>query len=369
MLKGIMWKRVGLFLSLILLWGLLAGCGFQKGSGPASQGTATRTLTDMAGRNVTVPKEINKVYCASPPGTLLLYTLAPEKMVGWNYELKPLEKKFILPSCRELPNLGGWFASNTGNPEEILKIQPDVVLSIWFGDLGVAPETETAGRLQEQLGLPVVVIDAGLTNLDKTYEFMGELLGVKERAQELALYCHQTIAGVQEKAKDIPPEKRVRVYYAEGADGLQTDPRGSQHSQVLDLVGGVNVAEVPQKSGAGMSPVSLEQVLNWNPDLIITWSDNQGGAYKIITTDPKWQEIKAVRNKEVYQIPHAPFNWFDRPPSVNRVLGLKWLANLLYPDLFPGDIRQEAREFYRKFYHYQLTEQEVNQLLVHSIRK
>ncbi|HHP50627.1 MAG TPA: hypothetical protein ENM97_01810 [Moorella mulderi] len=127
-----------------------------------------------------------------------------------------------------------------GNREvqRILKVKPDIAISMWFGDLGIAPETDTADRLQEQLGIPVVMVDMGLTSLDKTYEFMGELLGVKERVPELARYCRETIAEVQEKARNIPPEKRVRVYYAEGPDGLQTDPRGSHHIQVLDLVGG-----------------------------------------------------------------------------------------------------------------------------------
>jgi len=129
------------------------------------------------------------------------------------------------------------------------------------------------------------------------------------------------------------------------------------------------VADVPLKGGKGMSLVSIEQVLQWDPDLILTWNDRQEGAYKIITTDPKWQNIKAVKNKEVYQIPHGPFNWFDRPPSVNRILGVKWLAHLLYPEVFSYDIYRETREFYKKFYHYELSEEDLNELLAHSLRK
>lgn len=89
----------------------------------------------------------------------------------------------------------------------------------------------------------------------------------------------------------------------------------------------------------------------------------------MITTDSRWAELKAVQNKQVYEIPSAPYNWFDRPPSVNRIIGFKWLGNLLYPDIYTYDIISEARDFYKQFYHYDLTVEEAEELLVNSLRK
>jgi len=132
-----------------------------------------RVLTDMAGRKVTVPRQIRKVYCMSPVCTVLVYTLAPELLAGWNYQPDPGEMKWIVDPYRKLPVLGGWFGkNNTGNIEEIIKAHPDVLISA-----GDVLAVSTAERVQEQSHLPVFVGDASLRHLDKLYLVVGELLG------------------------------------------------------------------------------------------------------------------------------------------------------------------------------------------------
>jgi iron complex transport system substrate-binding protein len=339
----------------------LAGCGQEEAKGTAKTAEPEmRTITDMAGREHTIPTEIDKVFSTSPVGAILTYTLDPELLIGWNYELREGEKEYILPEYQSLPNLGGWYAKATCNIEELLKIHPDVIIS-----MGVIDETtiSQADEIQQQVDIPVIVMNGDLNKLDETYEFAGKLLNKEKQANELSAYCRETLADIQSNTKGIAEEARVRVYYAEGAEGLETDPKGSSHTEVLEMAGGVNVADVAMKGGMGMTPVSLEQILAWNPDVILSWNDTQGGYYSKLLTDPKWQSIAAVKNKKVYAVPSGPFNWFDRPPSVNRILGLKWLSNLLYPDIYKYDMVQETREFYKKFYHYELSDEEVNSLL------
>lgn len=356
-------------LTLLICLALLAGCGTQASNSPAEQQTGskqetTRVITDDAGRTNTVPKEIKRVYGTSPVATIFIYTLAPEKLVGWNYDLRPEDVKYILPDLRDLPNLGGWQSKSTGNIEEIIKAHPDLIIS-----MGHITDTDIslADKIQNQVGIPVVMVDLPLTEMDKSYEFMGDLLGVKERAEELAAYCRDTIQDIQEKAAQIPADQKVRVYYAEGAEGLQTEPQGSMHIETLEIVGGLNVAgDVAAGGKGGQTPVSLEQVLAWNPDVIISWNTSQGGAYKEITTDSRWAELKAVQDKKVYEIPTSPYNWFDRPPSVNRIIGFKWLGSLLYPKVYQYDMVKEAKEFYKKFYYYDLTDEEAKTLLANS---
>lgn len=140
----------GLVVALILMLSLV-GCGGQKVT--QNQGQAgLRTITDMAGRKVQVPEHIDKVFGTSPVASIMVYTLATDKLVGWNYDLRPLEKKYILPKYQTLPNLGGWYAKNTGNTEELLKIHPDLLLSV-----GTITETDIslANRIQNQLRIPV----------------------------------------------------------------------------------------------------------------------------------------------------------------------------------------------------------------------
>lgn len=323
----------------------------------------TRTITDMAGRTVTIPEKVTKVYSTNPIGTILMYTLAPDKLAGVNTKISSGEKNYTSEKYQQLPVLGGWFGGNTtGNPEVILKAHPDLIINV----TDINPQAiSTAEKRQQQLGVPVVIANLRLEEIDKSYKFLGKILGEKKRAEELALYCRKTVSNIIEKVQKIPQEQRKHVYYAEGSDGLLTDPEGSRHAEVLDLAGGINVAEVAMKHGAGRSEVSLEQIMLWNPDLIIVCNQKNGkdSSYNSILSDKKWNEIEAIKNNRIYAIPTEPFNWFDRPPSVNRLIGLKWLTNLLYPDVFPIDIKAEAKEFYKLFYHYDLTDKEVKEIL------
>lgn len=349
-----------LTIGALVMTSCLVGCGteeLQETTAPTEPGV--RTVVDMAGREVTVPHQIDKVFSTNPPGTILLYTMDPELLIGWNYELGEAEKRFILPQYHELPNLGGWMAKSTCNTEELLKIKPDLI--IFMTDISKMTISQ-ADDIQKQVEIPVVMVNGDLTKMDETYEFTGKLLNMEKQAEILGTYCRETVNQVQNKSQNIAEDKRVRVYYAEGADGLQTDPSGSRHTEVLDMVGGVNVADVIAKGQRGLTQVSHEQVLLWNPDAIICW----GQCFEKILSDPKWQNIKAVQDKKVYIVPSGPFNWFDRPPSVNRILGLKWLGNLLYPEVYGYDIANETREFYQKFYHYDLTEEDINFLLKDS---
>lgn len=330
---------------------------------------ASRTITDMAGRTLIIPEKVSKVYSVNPIGTILMYTLAPERLAGLNWKITPAERKYTTREYQQLPVLGGWFGSNnTGNPEEILSAGPDIIISV--GDINKTAIT-TAEKRQNQLGVPVLLLDGHLEKLADCYQLIGKVIGEEKRAQELADYCTRTINDIKEKVASIPQEKRVRVYYAEGTDGLQTDPQGSRHAEVIDYAGGINVADVPLKQSCyGRSQTSLEQLMLWNPDLIIVCFDQgfskENSSYNKILSEQNWKQLRAVKNKQVYEIPAAPFNWFDRPPSVNRIIGLKWLANLLYPDIMNLDMEVEVRNFYEKFYHYNLSRQEAKELLVNA---
>ncbi|MBP1763872.1 MAG: transporter substrate-binding protein [Firmicutes bacterium] len=360
---------VSLFVVFIAL--MLTACG-QEGNSQKNN-ASTIEITDMLGRKVTVPKSINKVYSTTPIGTVMVYSFNPEKLAGLNTAVTG-DTKYIAESYRNLPVMGGTFGSEgaTANMEKILKAAPDVIISVTMADMENTTEISTADRLQTQSGIPVVVVNTNLTQVDKAYEFMGKLLKEEERAKVLADYCRNTILETKAMVDKIPEDKRVRVYYAEGPAGLATDPAGSRHTEVLDLVRGVNVAQVQMNPGSGMSAVSVEKVMLWDPDIIIAYypkTPETKSFFDFVRKDSKWDNIKAVREGRVYDVPGQPFNWFDRPPSINRIIGIKWLANLLYPDYVPIDIKSETKRFYQLYYHYELTDQEVEDVLKYSVRK
>jgi len=356
-------KWIAPLAALLVLAGWIAPPAFAQTPGPDQ-----RVLTDMAGRTVIVPRKIHKVMGMSPMGTILIYTLSPELLAGWNVHLEPGELGFIPEPYRSLPVLGGWYGkNNTGNLEVIIKFHPDVMISM--GDpMGIA----AADRVQQQTHIPVYYLDGNLNKLPETYLKAGELLGDPARAAQLAAECRRILDEISSKVATIPPGKRRRVYYAEGPTGLQTEPGGSMHSEALIFAGAANVADVPNQQGYGLTPVSMEQVLMWNPEVIVAGYDyisSPGEFYRKVWTDPLWDRLAAVRNGMVVETPQYPFNWIDRPPSVNRIIGIEWIAHLLYPDLFPYDMRAETRRFYATFYHVKLTGAELDRILATATRK
>ena len=101
----------------------------------------------------------------------------------------------------------------------------------------------------------------------------------------------------------------------------------------------------------------------WNPDAALF---APGSIYNSVAARPEWAEIRAIKNNRYFEVPNGPYNWMGRPPSINRLLGVKWLANLLYPDVFQYDMIEKTREFYKLFYHSDVTEEQVRELLAGS---
>lgn len=363
-------RSIYLIAFMILISLALVGCGNTASEEPQKEDQANeisegvQEVEDMAGRKMEIPSNINNIYCTSPGGTIAMYSLEPDKLVGWNYELSDKEKSFIPSKYHDLPVLGGWFSKNTGNIEEILKVKPDVVIHMGPID---EKAISLADEIEEQLKIPVFVIDSDLEKAAETYSALGQALNIT-KAEKMSEYCKTTMEDVNKKALEIHEEEKVRVYYAEGPEGLETEPKGSARTKVLDMIGGINVAEVDNLDDAGRLGVSIEQLLLWNPETIIAWDTDRGGSYDKILQDEAWKSIDAVQKGEVYTIPNWPFNWFDRPDSVNRILGLKWLSNLVYPEVFDYDIKEEVKEFYELFYHYDLSDDELNELLENATR-
>jgi iron complex transport system substrate-binding protein len=318
-----------------------------------------RAFVDSAGREVTVTREVRRVYAAGGPASIILYTLAPEKLVGWSRELREEEKPFIAACCRDLPVLGQVTGrGGSGNVEALLLARPDVVID--YGSTA-ATFVSLADRVQRQSGIPYVLIDGKFDNIPRAYRLLGALLGETERAERLAAYAERSTAELDALLKTIPAGQRPRVYYGRRADGLETGLQGSINLEVLERVGATNVAAAA--GSGGLTSVSLEQVLQWNPDVILALERN---FYTSVLRDPLWRNIKAVRAGRVYLAPNLPFGWFDRPPSVNRLIGVKWLMHVLYPQAVGGELANDVREFYRLFYHVELEAPQLDALLRHA---
>ena len=322
----------------------------------AAPAADTRSVTDSADRRVDVPARVERVYAAGGPASIFLYTLAPEKMLGWNRPLSPEERAFVPSRYAELPTLGRLTGrGNTANVEAVLAARPDLIF-----DYGSLTETyrSLADRIQRQIGVPYLLIAGSLAAIPDVYTRVGDLLGVGDRGRELGRYAERVLAETDRRVARVPAAQRPSVYYGRGPKGLETAAHGSINVESLERLGARNVAE---KLGvAGVSVVSPEQVLAWDPEIIIAIDP---GFVTSVRADPVWKNVRAVRAGRVYLVPQAPFPWVDFPPSVNRLIGLKWLGRIFYPEQFPEDLRQETRVFYTLFYHQAPTEAQLDALL------
>jgi iron complex transport system substrate-binding protein len=316
-----------------------------------------RDITDMAGRHVKVPDKITKVFSASYPLMVLLYALAPDLLVASNFPIAEPAKPFVSPQIAALPAIGGTMGQGRSmNPEEVIALHPDVILA-WVDPMG---ETEHTIRQFSKTGLPIVFADLNkLKDYPAALRFLGALLGRETRTAELATYMESAQAHVEKAVSSVPSEKRIRIYYAESRDGLATECDNSFHIEPILIAGGENVHRCTQTNHMGMERITLEQIITDKPAVILaqerTFSQSVG-------TDPNWRNVEAVRDGHIVEVPRLPFNWLDRPPSFMRALGIQWLANRFYPDLFPLDLKAETKRFYRLFLGVQLTDQDVDHI-------
>ena len=324
----------------------------------AADAAGEREITDMAGRTVVVPDEIETVFSSSTVTAIFMYTLAPDKLLGWNYELNELEKSIILEEYHDLPNFG---MGDSINYEAVIAADPTIAVNVGTINDKMISDCD---KLSKSLGVPVVAVDGDLSASAEAYRFMGELLGEEEQAEKLASYAEKTFADIEKM--EVPEDKKVRIYYGNGEDSLETAPAGSAHGQIIDMVNAVNVADLEMGEGSRVQ-ISAEQLLAWDPDVIVVngepKADTSGAsAAEAILANPDYASLKAVQDQQVYGTPNTPFSWMDRPMGPNRIVGIRWLSGLIYPEYLNYNVDEEVKEFFDLFYHVQLTDEKLENI-------
>ena len=140
------------------------------------------------------------------------------------------------------------------------------------------------------------------------------------------------------------------MLYSSGSDPLGTNAEGSSQAQALGIVGAKNAVvleDVSNKGGGNM--INMEQLYNFDPDVVLV---TDAAALEIIETEAAWQELRAVKDGRVYTVPCDPYCWLSAPPSMNMILGVWWLGNLLYPEVYDYDMTAKAQEIYKVFWNY-----------------
>ncbi|MBM7562446.1 ABC transporter substrate-binding protein [Fusibacter tunisiensis] len=356
-----MYRKISIPLILILaVIMVMTGC---QSDAPNSNATTPdmRTIVDDAGRTHEIPTEIESVFSTGLMSSIYLYTLVPEKMIGWNNDLNESAFVYLPQEYIDLPVLGRWAGTSfTGNIEEILKLDPDVLINLgdineeWIG---------ISDAIQEELGIPVIMIDGSFNALSDAYKKGGDFLGAVNRGNALAEYAEGIQAEINTFKDAIASEEKLKVYLGSGQDALETSGKGSLNVELIELLGGEIVAD---GGSAGRFDTTIEQVIVWNPELIFL-SDFSGIDQEVKKTvtaqDSVWQNVDAVKTGNLYTVPNLPFDWLNRPPSVMRLMGAQWLADVMYPDFVTWDVNARLVEFMDLFFGYELSPSDVENII------
>lgn len=343
------------FLAALAAAATLPALGGRSPAAEHLRSPAAEHVLDGAERPVAVPARVGRVLPAGPPAAILLYALAPDLLIGWPRANGPAERAFLDPEIGARPEIGRLAGrGSAANLEAVLRLEPDLIL-----DVGSTERTYVsfADRVQKQTGIPYALLDGRLGSTARSLRSLGRLIGREERAAELAGFAEDVLRAVRERVAAVPEERRPRTYYARGPEGLETGLAGSINVEVFEALGARNVAGGQR---GGLAAVSLEQVLAWDPEVIVAIHPRFA---RSVRSDPDWTSVSALRSGRVHLSPHLPFGWIDFPPSVNRLIGLPWLGKVLYPDFFQEDLRPAARDFYARFYHVDLTEGRLDRVM------
>ena len=355
-------KRL-LTLLLVLVMSLsLFACGQKQQPDAVDDGTqteTTRVFTDSCGREVTVPADIQKIDVSGPLAQMVVFAIAPDKMVGVANAWDESAKAYFDAKYLELPLLGQLYGGKGElNLETLLAAAPDVVIDVGEPKDSMAEDLDA---LQEQTGIPFVHIDAYLASMDDTYAMLGDLLAMPNEAQGLADYCRYAYDKVKAIADSV---EKVNLLYVTGEEGLNVIAKGSYHAEVIDMLcNNLAVVDEPSSKGTG-NEVDMEQILNWNPDAAIF---APGSIYSTVADNENWQTIPAIRDGRYYEVPMGPYNWMGFPPSVQRILGMQWMAKVLYPDAADYDMYETTQTYFQLFYHCDLTAEQYAALTAHSL--
>jgi iron complex transport system substrate-binding protein len=311
---------------------------------------------DSAGRRVNVPADVERIMPAGPASAVFVYALVPDKLVGWPVPLSRAQRALLPAKYARLPivgQLGGPYPTATA--ADIERLHPDLIIGY-----GVAspPTVALANRIQQQTGIPYILLDDSIQLMPAQLTDVGTLVGAGDHRLAVASYAYHAIENLRGQLLISDSTDRPTVYYGRGTDGLETALPGSPSASDIEQAGAINVAEGLGRGG--LARVTPSQIMSWNPQIVIA---QQRSFYNALLHSPEWSGLAAVRNKRVYLAPAAPFGWIDDPPGVNRSIGLYWLSNLLYPDLYQEDLRTNARGFYQLYYGVQLTDRQLEALI------
>lgn len=359
-----------------------------------SAATPPATFTDDLGRVVSLPGTITTWAPSGILAQIALYSVDPAMLAAWAQAPTVAQQAYINSTYWSLPVVGqmyGTASTPSGYDEYQLGVSgADIVIDVGQVKGSVLDMTNDFNDFTTRTGVPIIFIEAEeLDDYEHIYNALGTILGDTTNTGPLETYCANLVDYITtERDKPVDLIKGEynaayfassrTVYYGETADGLKTNGTsgpGAIHQNLLGFIGAINVANITSSSGAGRTPVTLSDVIGWAPDCAIF---GQGSIYSTVGSNNAWLGISpatagvpAIINDRYAEVPEALYNFIDRPPSINRLIGAQWLCHIIFPEVYPAwtsytDFRTAVIDFYDLFYHYNMSTVDADALLANS---
>lgn len=326
----------------------LGGCSSNEGSDGGSgdgtsAGTEAVTVVDAKGNEFTIPEKVDRIAITCNGGTtheVAIFGGADKIVAQPSMEQFPQLLK-MYPQFGDVVNAGSF---DDLNIEAMVACEPDVAL------VGVSSDKGNAQI--EEVGIPIYVMLIGWAAIDTLkQEFLNvsKIVGNPSKGEALVTHWDEKLGMLRDRVKDIPEEDRKKVYYL-SAPQITKANAGEWGRVWIETIG----AEFAIPEADLNGDVTAEKALSWDPDIIVV----QGGKdINELYSDETVQDMKAIKNKQVYSVPIAGF-WWDRP-SPEATLGFMWLAKTVYPDYTDDiDLKKETKGFFKEFYEYDLSDEE-----------
>ncbi|QSX07828.1 ABC transporter substrate-binding protein [Alkalibacter rhizosphaerae] len=349
--------KVHVWIWIVIL--MLAGCsntaGEIKNNGNQTDPKEPIVVTDSVNRIVEIPLEWDAIATLDPFAgqCVIMYGHGDHMPATINGVKRDLLLREMSPTLEDAAVVKD---SGSMNAEAVLSMGIDFMFvksDMYFNDAEKDKLDKT--------GIPYIVIDyRTIEEQMEAFMLIGKALGEEKEAQDMIDWYNESIDLVEEVVSKVPQEERPKLYHSVN-EALRTDVDGSLEAEWIGITGVYNVSlEDDLFLNEGKTYTNLEQIYTWDPDLIIC---NESGIDEFILSDPKWGGLRAVREKQVYQIPIGVSRW-GHPSSTETSLGILWLADLLYADYFDDfDLKQVMYDYYLRFYEYDASDEMLEKIL------
>ncbi|PKM95053.1 MAG: hypothetical protein CVU84_06945 [Firmicutes bacterium HGW-Firmicutes-1] len=331
-------KTITLIITICILTMLAAGCQKAKVENTPNTKSETIKVIDSRGIEVEVNYPAKRIVCLLNSGLNDLYMLGAKDQViaidKWTYDTKEV---YDLTAQIDERVKNRTLPAIDKNIEDIVGMGPDVVI-MWAGQ-------KDDIKILEDKGIKVIGIQ--VDNFDQVYakmDILGKLSGKEKRAAEIIDYTKKELQNVDDKLKNIDQTKKPSAMFVWGPSKLDIAGSNSTGDSILKMSGAENsAAEVKEEHIVA----KMEDVIKWNPEAILMWNINDLNPEDYFK-DSQWSNVKAVKDKNVVELPH-PFYcdlW-----TVKYVYSVNFMVKTLYPDLFKDvDLEKSKTDMLKELY-------------------